>query len=191
MSLAALSEEISPYQEVIAYEKIWASSKMTESKVTQLFKNGLLPSQLLNEVISSIEEHGKVEDYLQQKIGHFNVCISGDFQFPQRLMDARHPAHLFYYKGELGLTEFPSISIVGARSASPEGLRRAKKLATLLSQKGLTIISGLAEGIDTAALKGALEHGGKVIGVIGTPIDEYYPKKIFLCRMKLLTITYL
>jgi len=67
--------------------------------------------------------------------------------------------------------------VVGSRTCTKEGLIRARKLAKMLVANGYTIISGLAKGIDAAAMAAAIEENGHVIGVIGTPIDEYYPKE--------------
>jgi DNA processing protein len=69
------------------------------------------------------------------------------------------------------------VSIVGARKASEEGRRRARKLAVALANEGVVVVSGLALGIDTAAHTGAIVAGGKTIGVLGTPLDKFYPRE--------------
>jgi DNA processing protein len=69
------------------------------------------------------------------------------------------------------------VSIVGARKASPEGLRRARKLAAELVREGVIVVSGLAEGIDTAAHEAAIAAGGRTIAVLGTSLDRTYPAK--------------
>jgi DNA processing protein len=69
------------------------------------------------------------------------------------------------------------VSIVGARKASPDGIRRAAKLASLLVKRGIVVISGLAEGIDAAAHESAMKHGGHTVAVLGTPLDQVYPKQ--------------
>ena len=69
------------------------------------------------------------------------------------------------------------MSIVGSRKASPEGLRRASKLAALLAGRGIVVVSGLAEGIDTAAHTSAIKHRGRTIAVLGTPLDQVYPRQ--------------
>jgi DNA processing protein len=79
--------------------------------------------------------------------------------------------------GDLSLVERPRIAIVGARKASTEGLRRASQLARDCARAGVVVVSGLAEGIDHAAHTAAIEHGGKTIAVIGTPLDKVYPPK--------------
>lgn len=68
------------------------------------------------------------------------------------------------------------VAVVGSRGASPDGIKRAAKLARLLSRHGAIVISGLAEGVDTAAHVAAMESGGSTIAVIGTPLDVVYPR---------------
>ena len=68
------------------------------------------------------------------------------------------------------------VSIVGSRQASPEGLSRARRLAALLCSRGVVVVSGLAQGIDTAAHSEVMKRGGKTIAVLGTPLDTCYPK---------------
>jgi DNA processing protein len=67
------------------------------------------------------------------------------------------------------------VSIVGSRKASDEGLRRSTRLARILAQKEITVVSGLAEGIDTAAHTGAIQAGGATVAVLGTPVNEVFP----------------
>lgn len=79
--------------------------------------------------------------------------------------------------GDLSLVERPRIAIVGARKATTEGRRRAAQLARDCARAGVVVVSGLAEGIDYAAHTAAIEHGGKTIAVVGTPLDKVYPTK--------------
>ncbi len=71
----------------------------------------------------------------------------------------------------------PRCAIVGTRLPSPEGRLIARELAQFLSEHGITVISGLARGIDSEAHKGSIESGGRTIAVIGTPLDKFYPKE--------------
>ena len=96
------------------------------------------------------------------------------------LNDVEHknaPERLFI-AGDVGvLRDGGRVAIVGSRKASSDGLARARKLAKLLVDRGIVVVSGLAEGIDTAAHTATLDAGGRTIGVIGTPLDEAYPRK--------------
>lgn len=82
-----------------------------------------------------------------------------------------------FVAGDTSLLKRPCIAIIGARKASPAGEQRARQLARQLVAEGVVIVSGLAEGIDTAALSSAIEHQGQVVAVIGTPLDQAYPAK--------------
>jgi DNA processing protein len=77
--------------------------------------------------------------------------------------------------GDKGLVQRPAVAIVGTRNVSLEGAARARRLARDLANAGVVIVSGLAKGVDTQALTSAIEHEGRVIAVIGTPIDRAYP----------------
>jgi DNA processing protein len=69
----------------------------------------------------------------------------------------------------------PAVAIVGTRNVSSQGAARARKLAKQLAEQDLIVVSGLAKGVDTEALTAAMDAGGSVIAVIGTPIDQAYP----------------
>jgi DNA processing protein len=80
-----------------------------------------------------------------------------------------------FYAGELDVLDAPTVSIVGTREASDLGWKRASQLARDLVKAGVTVVSGLARGIDTAALSSAMFNEGRVAAVIGTPLDKAYP----------------
>ncbi|EKN6297734.1 DNA-processing protein DprA, partial [Yersinia enterocolitica] len=107
----------------------------------------------------------------------FGVRVHGAGEYPEKLRDARHPIEVLYYQGWWDLVNTPSVAVVGSRKVSEEGARRTKKLVKCLVNDGFTIVSGLAEGVDTCAHETALEMGGNTIAVIGTPLSHNYPRQ--------------
>ncbi len=97
---------------------------------------------------------------------------------PLNTVEQHNAPPSLYVSGDLGvLRAGPRVSIVGSREASADALRRAARLARELAAKRVVIVSGLAKGIDTAAHTGAIEGGGRTIAVLGTPLDQAYPKE--------------
>jgi len=80
-----------------------------------------------------------------------------------------------FYAGERSILKSPSVSVVGTREVSPEGAARSARLGRELAAHGVTVVSGLAKGVDTHALTSAIEAGGKVAAVVGTPLSKAYP----------------
>jgi DNA processing protein len=168
---------ISPYNELISYETLWTRQGATIKKISEYLEGKDLASEADFSLLE-LEEKEKIKNYFENNSIDFSIITAKSFQYPEKLKDPKYPIKLLYYKGNFDLLETPKkISIVGARKATEIGLKRAAKLAQLLTKKGYVIVSGLAKGIDTAAMTKAIENGGKVVGVIGTPITKYYPKE--------------
>jgi DNA processing protein len=87
------------------------------------------------------------------------------------------PKQLFVAGHAEWLRQDRRVSVVGARKASPDGLKRAAKLARILAKHGAIVVSGLAEGIDAAAHTAIVDAGGRTVAVIGTPLSETFPTK--------------
>ena len=98
-----------------------------------------------------------------------------DLEFPQLLAEISNPPDCLWTRGDRSLLARPAIAIVGARSASREGVEIAYEIAGDLARAGIVVVSGLARGIDSAAHTGALDAGGTTIAVLGTGIDRVYP----------------
>ena len=94
--------------------------------------------------------------------------------YPKSLFEIPDPPPFLYVRGELRSQE-TSIAIVGSRRATSYGLLATSRLSEALAGHGITVISGMARGVDTAAHKGALAAGGRTIGVLGSGIDKIYP----------------
>ncbi|MDR0945222.1 MAG: DNA-protecting protein DprA [Bifidobacteriaceae bacterium] len=101
------------------------------------------------------------------------VTILSD-QYPEQLAGVFDAPPLLFYRGDLRPDD-RGMSVVGSRKASPEGLALAAEAARILVRNRLTVIAGLAAGIDTAAHRAALDAGGRTVAVLGTGISRYYP----------------
>jgi DNA processing protein len=103
-------------------------------------------------------------------------CVTwDDEEYPQNLRQIYDPPLVLYVKGELLKRDNDSIAIVGARKASAYGRSIAEMLAQALAQRGITVVSGMARGIDASAHKGALMGSGRTIAVLGCGTDLVYP----------------
>lgn len=95
---------------------------------------------------------------------------------PLNKVEKKNAPELLYVVGDATvLSRGVRVSIVGSRKASPDGLKRTSKLATRLVERGIIVVSGLAEGIDTSAHRAAMDTGGRTIAVLGTPLETFYP----------------
>lgn len=103
------------------------------------------------------------------------IILQSDDRYPQSLRDIPDPPLLLYQKGERLPADELAIGIVGARRATAYGLRVAERLAASLARVGLTVVSGLARGIDAAAHRGAIKAGGRTIAVVGNGLGSVYP----------------
>lgn len=106
-----------------------------------------------------------------------HILTLADAAYPQALLMADDPPVLLYAKGDLALLNRPAFAIVGSRNATKQGEANAKAFAAALARAGLTIVSGLAAGIDAAAHRGALQETASTVAVIGTGIDRIYPAR--------------
>jgi DNA processing protein len=106
------------------------------------------------------------------------VLILSDKRYPSLLRETYDPPIVIYCAGDVDLAlSQPAIAIVGSRRCSTYGRNVAEKLSRELAERGVTVVSGLARGVDSAAHRGALEGRGLTIGVMGTGLDAVYPKE--------------
>jgi DNA processing protein len=98
-----------------------------------------------------------------------------DPDYPSALLEVGHPPPVLYCLGRRELLRRTAFAIVGSRNATPQGMADAEAFAAALCAAGLTIVSGLAVGIDAAAHRGGLAHASSSIAVVGTGLDRVYP----------------
>lgn len=98
-----------------------------------------------------------------------------DADYPENLKTIFDPPPVLYYRGELRAEDALAVAIVGSRRATPYGREAATRLARELARAGVTVVSGLARGIDSCAHRGALAGGGRTLAVLGSGLDVIYP----------------
>jgi DNA processing protein len=131
------------------------------------------------EAIKDREARERAEREIQTlaQIGGEALTLN-DPRYPALLRETYDPPIVLYAKGVLDLTlAQPAVAMVGSRRCSTYGRNVAEQLARELAQRGVTIVSGLARGIDSSAHRGAIEGGGLTIGVMGTGLDDIYPRE--------------
>jgi DNA processing protein len=132
-----------------------------------------------NEVADQISNWESIVDFGAEldRIREFGATVitQGSPSYPRALREIHAPPIVLYVWGELKERDHHAIGIIGARRTTHYGIESAKKLAYQLAYAGLTVISGLARGIDTAAHQGALAAKGRTIAVIGSGLTKLYP----------------
>ena len=172
-------QAVSPFRELGAYKALWLEKGASFKSLADRFRADrlALPSDFVDPKTADAAASKVLKKFKDAGISRFGVRVNKAGDYPNRLREARHPIELLYYRGTWELTETRSVAIVGSRKASIEGQRRAARLARHLVERDITVVSGLAQGIDTAAHMAALEAGGKTITVVGTPLHHVYPKQ--------------
>lgn len=99
-----------------------------------------------------------------------------DAEYPKLLLEIPDPPPVLYCRGRVDLLARPALAVVGSRNATAQGKRDAETFSRTFSAAGLTIVSGLAQGVDAAAHRGGLAGEGSTIAVLGTGVDRIYPQ---------------
>lgn len=131
-----------------------------------------------------VEKRSKIdpEKLLKQHLEkNPNFWTPADVQYPRLLLETPNPPPVLYYQGKVQNSEnkgiTPTVAIVGTRSLSEYGKRWTRKISAALAKQGFTIVSGMADGIDTEAHDACLEVGGRTLAVLGTGVDVVYPPR--------------
>jgi len=166
--------------ELGAYEHLWQQPSSNTKRIAELFEAhpDQLPSDLVDEAAAQESAREVIEHFAGRGIKNFGIRLYGTADYPDRLRDAKEPIELLYFLGSWELAEAPRrVAVVGTRQVSPEGAARTRRLVNELVKHDFTVVSGLAQGVDTIAHQTAIEAGGRTIAVIGTPISEVYPRE--------------
>ncbi len=136
----------------------------------------LIPGTQLRAAFSSADEARLEQQLALLKSHHIYPLTHNHPDYPPLLRQIPDAPSVLYTRGNIELLSGPQLAMVGSRHASPGGIKTAQAFASDFSCAGLTITSGLAAGIDTAAHRGAINELGGTIAVVATGLDEVYPK---------------
>lgn len=169
---------VSPLLELGAYEWLWAQPGATFKSLAEKFRArpDALPSDFVPANLAEATAREVVAKLASRGVERFGLTFHQTYEYPKELRDARHPVELLYHLGTWNLVETNAVAVVGTRKPSPEALAETDALVRALVAEDWTVVSGLAEGIDTQAHESTLASGGRTIAVIGTPISETYPR---------------
>lgn len=156
------------YKRFHQMEKVWSTNR------ERLVEAGLDKTQV-ESVFEVIAKTDPDKEMLKLNKFGIKVLLLSDNDYPQLLKEINDPPAMLYVRGEILPVDELSIGVVGSRKYTDYGERATVKIVTPLVQSKITIISGLALGIDTLAHKAALDGGGRTIGVLGCGLDQIYP----------------
>lgn len=143
-----------------------------------LKENIPLLSSLLNTTDTKFyETYQMVKESFQSLSSDVVLSKKGDEIYSKLLMMTEEAPPYLFLKGNVNLLNEKSVCVVGSRNASNESIQKTEKIVKSLIKRNIVVNAGLAKGIDTATHATALNNGGKTIAVIGTPINQFYPKE--------------
>ena len=172
----ALTPEMGPTRIARAMAKLGAAERVFEASLTELEAAGMPAGAA--QFVSDGRARAAAEKEAKQvaEAGGFFLTRE-DESYPGRLLEIYDPPAVLWVRGDVALLERPGIAVVGTRHPTPYGVGMAEMLSRDLANRRMTILSGMARGVDSAAHKGALDAGGKTVAVWGTGIDVVYPKE--------------
>lgn len=133
-------------------------------------------SEKICERIVQVRKELELDQYIKrfQSIG-IQFLIKEDPQYPRYLKEIDQPPPVLFLKGDINLEDEWSVAIVGTRKVTHYGKQVAEEFSKVLADHKITVVSGLARGVDGIAHKGALDAGGRTIAVLGSGVDRIYP----------------
>ncbi len=176
-----------------AYVDLYAIPRMSEARLRNLLARFSEPERVFAASESELREVEGIDEELARAVRSYRrsaelnrrieeakaagvwTLASNEPDFPAGLAELRHCPPVLFGQGELVPDDWPAVAVVGTRRPSAYGRQVAEKLARQLAENGVTVVSGLARGIDTCAHRGALQGGGRTVAVLGSGIDICYP----------------
>jgi len=172
----ALTPEMGPTRIARAMARLESAERLFEASLTEL--EGLGMPARAAQYVADGRARAAAEDEAKRVADAGGIFLTREEgAYPERLLEIYDPPAVLWVRGDVALLSRPGIAVVGTRQPTPYGVGMAEMLSRDLAHRRLTILSGMARGVDAAAHKGALDSGGKTVAVWGTGIDVVYPKE--------------
>ena len=156
-------------------EVFGSAERVLDARLKDLCETGLSRDKPLHALAARQFVRDPQTEWTYLKNKNFRLICIGDDDYPSNLLKIPDPPAVLFSSGALLPRDLVSIAVVGSRYASPAGLIFAESLSSDLAFSGLTVVSGLALGIDSAAHRGALKAQGRTLAVLGCGLDVNYP----------------
>ncbi len=172
-----MTPKIGPRAVTKLLESFGSADAVFHARRTELESLRLKPETIDSIIKGEFHEKAATELERVKALGG-DILILDDGSYPAMLREIDDPPPVLYVKGDWqACFDQPGVGVIGSRMCSTYGVNASEMLSRDLASRGITVVSGLARGIDTAAHRGAIAGKGKTIGVIGTGIDTVYPKE--------------
>lgn len=149
-------------------ETAWKASS------AELVRAGLSPK--LAERVTQVRTSVNLDEFVAQaETAGIRILTWADAEYPAHLGEIDQPPPVLYFRGEILPEDDWSVAIVGTRAVTPYGRQVTEELATVLAHNGVTVVSGLARGVDAVAHGAAIKAGGRTLAVLGSGVDRIYP----------------
>jgi len=155
------------------FETLERLFKATANEIQQVERIGPVAAERI--ATGCRNERALAQELARAKARGVTVVTLEDAEYPQQLKTIHDPPLVLYVQGTLTAEDTVSVAIVGTRRASFYGLRSAEQLGYDLALRGITVVSGLALGVDGAAHRGAVKAKGRTLAILGSGLDHLYP----------------
>ncbi len=161
--------------EKMFYNAVWNAVGCSHREIAKL-KSGADTWEEVFKKLNRAEARDPETEWIKLEKSGVRFIFSEEPRFPELLREIYWPPFGIYVKGEIEFLKNTTVAIVGTRKATEDGLELARQFGRELAEAGVTIVSGLAFGIDSRAHKGCLDANGKTAAVLARGLDEIYPK---------------
>ncbi|MEZ6057540.1 MAG: DNA-processing protein DprA [Planctomycetaceae bacterium] len=166
---------VGPRMLTLLLERFETAGRVLRASGAELLDVPGVGPKLSAEITRALQSDRAVNELKRCQAAGIKLLIRGSDQFPPMLEETCDPPNVLYCQGEYREGDQLAIGVVGSRSCTMYGRQQAERLSGALARAGITIISGLARGIDAAAHRGALAAGGRTIAVCATGLENIYP----------------